>query len=228
MILTYNTYLDSKPPKYGPKLPALSSKIAVIAPGDSKVSVLKAGWKHYVKKGSIQSIMSMEHVKKLKEGNLILFSTESPYGSSLKFMILPKGKMIMEVGKDLYEQLGVKGRPIKERVETFFRIVVSFNEDDFEKPSGSLKKLLWATENVLKGEVECVLMQEAISSDLSLDESYYPISSVLLDSVMEKILVPQLQDFVNVDLDRNSVMELLEWIGLASIKAQWIQLVYRF
>ncbi|KAI8846601.1 ribonuclease P [Chytridium lagenaria] len=158
----------------------------------------------------------MDRLREFKKKNLLLVLTQNPYGSDLLIAVLPTGKVMIEVAKDLYEQLGMNGQRMK-KVEDVFRIEIDFTEDDFQKPAGPIKRFIWAIKNVLIGEIEGLLVPyEARDLDGTIDEK--AVEARVNTANVEGIMVPDLADVLKNSSSTEAFLEMLEWIGMVAVK----------
>ncbi|KAI8899064.1 ribonuclease P 40kDa subunit-domain-containing protein [Globomyces pollinis-pini] len=143
--------------------------------------------------------------------------------------LLPNGSLILSVCKDTYETLGLTGKKSKLSKNHF---VITINLMDMEFKSGSklYDRVQWCFENTFTQLVQFQLYSidpEQKSREIQFDSHivYTKLTPEMNVNELDDIVIPDLQQFNFTSLDDGtSVLDLLEWVGMACINGQRIRL----
>ncbi|KAJ3175105.1 Ribonuclease P protein subunit p40 [Geranomyces variabilis] len=172
----------------------------------------------------------------IKAGNFMALRADAHIDTDDVFAILPSGVMVLNVGKDTYESLGLAGKESKLPADRGRRFVVRINmkSPDFHKKTKLWKRLEWCFSHTLVGTFDFWLARFDILSGKTTEllltfpfnarPTRYPLS--VTTSTQSSVSIPSLPlpspfpsdcEFkTDQEAAREHAVDVFEWLGLAA------------
>ncbi|KAJ3153846.1 Ribonuclease P protein subunit p40 [Geranomyces variabilis] len=175
-------------------------------------------------------------LSRIKWGGLIALRADAHIDTDDVFAILPSGTMVLNVGKDTYESLGLAGKESKLPADRGRRFDVRINmkSPDFHKKTKLWKRLEWCFSHTLVGKFDFWLTDfdiltgkttellppfpfNAKPTRYSLSVTTSSQSSVLIPTLpLPSPLPSDCESKTEQQAAREHAVDVFEWLGLAA------------
>ncbi|XP_033117367.1 ribonuclease P protein subunit p40-like isoform X2 [Anneissia japonica] len=217
--------------------------IDVLVPNSTELPVLSSGFDctSYI----IHNLPVAELVKKsfadtlLKKGYFSALSHNTWIDSDNVVAVLPTGKLVLSVSKDIYEELGIVGRPStfdERRKPKKFFIEIDLLSPSFQEGKKNYEHVQWCFKDRLDLIFSFMVTWQPKDSQIDLLHNYFkaftlqslPVKNDV--SVLGTLQVPEIYGdclhkhpslgIVDKDTGLHNAVEFYEWMGAVTCKCQ--------